>query len=68
MRVGFHRCVNSSDSVDCIFLPDSGLIFACSGVPWMQETREIKNREVLNRSYARGAMLPPSVQSIPNRR
>lgn len=34
----------------------------------LQETREIKNREVVNRHYAGGVMLPPTQQSFTPRR
>lgn len=45
-------------------LPDWFIHYFCWFCAICQETREIKNREVVNRSYAGGVMLPPPVQSF----
>jgi len=48
--------------------PDWFLHYFCWFCAICQETREIKNREVVNRHYAGGAMLPPPQQSFTPRR
>jgi len=60
----YRRKLRSKYNLPSRPLPDWFIHYFCWFCAICQETREIKNREIVNRHYAHGVMLPPPVQSF----